>query len=140
MAIAAMTGVAAGAPTTIPFLLTQSQDVEIFRFAESAKVEGEEKVDGQLCFKITAHPKEETTSWWIDKETFLLRRIFSSYDEKQSAAKLAESEKAAAEYFKKAGQAAPPKIEIRLVSDVENFQIEAINSPIDEKLFATPTK
>lgn len=137
MAISAMTGVAASAPTTIPALLTRNGS---FRFAENPELGGEEKIDGQDCYKITARARQKTVSWWIDKKTFLLRRVFGSYDEAQSAAMLAQINEYAQEDLKKAGQPAPPKIEMRFVSETEDFQIEAINGPIDEKLFATPTQ
>lgn len=139
VAVSSMTGVAARAPTTISMLLVPSLGRQTFRSAEDAKVEGEETIDGQACFKITARSQRKTTSWWIDKKTFLLRRIFSSYDEEQSAAMLAQVEKASEEYFKKKGQPTPPKIEKRFVSKIEDLEAEALNGPIDEKLFATPT-
>ncbi|HEX8464694.1 MAG TPA: hypothetical protein VF627_08770 [Abditibacterium sp.] len=138
MAIGSMTGVAASAPTTIPSLLTQPGDSGVFAFSQLAKIDDEEPIDGQMCHKITAKHAMETTSWWIDKKTLLLRRIVGYTSEAQSAAKMAEVEKAMKDLPQIAGEEAVPKIDMRFVSRVEEFEIEAINEAVDEKLFAPP--
>lgn len=138
-AIAAMTGVAATAPTTIPSLLTRPQESRVFRFSEQAKIESEEQIDGEMCYKITARPARETVSWWINKKTLLLRRIVSYTSEEQSAARYAEVEKRIEAADKAAGREPGPKSDMRFVSRVEDFEIEAINEPVNEKLFETPT-
>ncbi len=137
-AVASMTGVGGGAPTTIPFLLTQTRNARVFGSAEEAKVEPEEPINGEICYKITARTGRETISWWINKKTLLLRRIVGYTSEEQSAAQMVEIEKMAAEAAKKAGVVAP-KLNLRFVSRTEDFEIEAINEPVDEKLFETPT-
>lgn len=138
LAVASMTGVAGGAPTHISSLLLPALGVDPFRFGENAKIEGEEKIDGRLCIKITAHPKDETISWWIDKQTLLLRRVFASYDEKQSAAMSARADKDITEHFKDKNEPAPPNIEMRFVSDTEDLQVEELNGAVDERLFVSP--
>ncbi len=138
LAIASMTGVAATAPTTIPSLLIQSRNAPYFGFSEEAKMDGEEKVAGQMCHKLTARSKGETTSWWIDKGSLLLRRIVSYTSEEQSAAQIAEVEKAMKKFPRPEGLDALPKSDMRFVSRIQDFEIEAINEPVDEKLFETP--
>lgn len=136
--ISSFSGVTAGAATKIPLLLIQAPSDRIFRYAEDAKLDGEEKVGGEMCYKITARPNQETISWWINQKTLLLRRIVAYTSEEQSAARLAEIDKRTEAADKKAGREPGPKSEMRLVSRVEDFEIEAIDEPVDEELFVTP--
>lgn len=141
MAVSSMTGVAAFAPTTISYLLTRPAGTPsaTFRSIDQAQIEGEEKIEGETCYKITARPAEKTVSWWIDKKTLLLRRIVTSFDENQSAAMTAKIQKQTEALDPKMGLEMP-KLQMRFVSNTEDFLVDAINEPIDEELFAMPTE
>jgi hypothetical protein len=140
MAVSSMTGVAASAPTTISYLLTRPAGTpsHTFRFINGAKIEGEEEIEGKAYYKLTARPTEHSVSWWIDKKTLLLRRIVTSFDENQSAAMMEKTQKQMTAASQKMGMEMP-KMEMRFVSNTEEFLVEAIDEPIDERLFEIAT-
>jgi len=84
MAIAAATGISAASSHNIPRLL-MPDEVTGFSFAldnwvDNAGVE-EESVSGNVCYKLSGHyPLSPTmpVTLWVDKESFLVRRIFSN--------------------------------------------------------------
>jgi outer membrane lipoprotein-sorting protein len=84
MAIATATGVSAASSHNIPRLL-MPDEVTGFSFALDNWVDGtevqEESVNGRICYKLSGHyPLSPTTpvTLWVDKETFLVRKIFSN--------------------------------------------------------------
>jgi hypothetical protein len=139
LGIASMTGVARMAPTTIPMLLLGKPDIA-FRHSENIALEKEDVLDGHPCFKLTAVGRESTRSWWIDKSSFLLRRIEESYSELQSQKKLAQLEASMKKFAAQNPQfdAADMHIDMTFVSDTQEFDIQGINQPIDAQVFAFP--
>lgn len=84
LAIAGATGVSAASSHNIPRLL-MPDEVSGFSFALDNWVDPsapeEETVSGRLCYKLSGHyPLSPATSLilWVDKETFLVRKVFSN--------------------------------------------------------------
>ena len=84
MALATATGVSASSSYNIPRLL-MPDEVEGFSFATDKWVDvavpEEETVNGHLCYKLSGHYPAMPTmpvTLWIDKETFLVRKIISN--------------------------------------------------------------
>jgi hypothetical protein len=84
LAIAGATGVSAASSHNIPRLL-MPDEVGGFSFALDNWVDStapeEETVSGRLCYKLSGHyPLSPTSpvSLWVDKETFLVRQVFSN--------------------------------------------------------------
>jgi hypothetical protein len=83
MALATATGVSAATSHNIPRLL-MPDEVTGFSFALDNWVDGtseEESVTGRICYKLSGHyPLSPTTpvTLWVDKETFLIRKVFSN--------------------------------------------------------------
>jgi len=84
MAIATATGISAASSHNIPRLL-MPDEVNGFSFALDNWVDvataEEESVNGRLCYKLSGHyPLAPTMPvvLWIDKETFLVRKVFSN--------------------------------------------------------------
>ena len=84
MALATATGVSGASSHHIPRLL-MPDEVEGFSFALDNWVDvttsEEEAVNGRICYKLSGHypasPKMLVTLW-VDKETFLVRKVFSN--------------------------------------------------------------
>jgi outer membrane lipoprotein-sorting protein len=84
MAIATATGVSAASSHHIPRLL-MPDEVSGFSFAldnwvDVASAE-EEPVNGRVCYKLSGHYPASPTmpvTLWVDKETFLVRKVFSN--------------------------------------------------------------
>ena len=81
-ALAGPTGVSGGSATTIPRLLMPGMKYESgLKRLRDAKLLGEENVNDADCYKIEATPLGEGGSrktLWIDKQTFLVRKIFET--------------------------------------------------------------
>jgi hypothetical protein len=84
MAIASATGVSAATSHNIPRLL-MPDEVGGFSFALDNWVDAtradEESVNGRICYKLSGHyPLVPTApvTLWVDKETFLVRKILSN--------------------------------------------------------------
>jgi outer membrane lipoprotein-sorting protein len=84
MAIATATGVSAASSHNIPRLL-MPDEVNGFSFALDNWVDvtsaEEESVNGRLCYKLSGHYPASPTmpvTLWVDKETFLVRKVFSN--------------------------------------------------------------
>jgi len=83
LAIATATGVSVASSHNIPRLL-MPDEVDGFSLGIDDWVDAatsEESVNGRLCYKLSGHyPASPGASLtlWIDKETFLVRRIFSN--------------------------------------------------------------
>jgi hypothetical protein len=78
MGVAGMTGVAAGAPTTIPALLLDSNWGYPYRTKGSiAKLEGHETLQGHDCYKVSQPLSQlnSVSTFWIDSQSFLLRQM-----------------------------------------------------------------
>lgn len=74
-AVASFTGVARCAPTTVPALLLNSNWGFPFPRSREATLEGTEMFGGHRCFVVKQEREErpETTRFWIDAQSFLLR-------------------------------------------------------------------
>lgn len=77
LAVAAMTGVAASAPTTIPALLTSGFWGFPYMIRTSATLKGHETLAGHDCFVVTQPFAElnSLTTFWIDSQSLLLRQM-----------------------------------------------------------------
>ena len=75
MAVAGFTGVAGGAPTTVPALLLDSGWGSPFSLKNEATLKGSEMFGGHECYVLAQGNKAvtQTTTLWIDSKTFLLR-------------------------------------------------------------------
>ncbi len=75
MAVASFTGVAAGAPTTVPALLLGSYWGFPFITKDAATLKGSEVFGGHPCYVVVQQLKAvpQTVTLWIDTKTFLLR-------------------------------------------------------------------
>ena len=76
LAIAGATGVSGGASHSVPrMLLPDAVEGACIDDIEAAMVAGIESVGGHPCFKLAGTRGDETVEMWIDRETFLIRRI-----------------------------------------------------------------
>lgn len=132
-AISSMTGVAAGAPTTIPALLMKLNWGFPFNNTETATLAGHETVVGVDCYKIVQSSDTETQTFWVDSHTFLLRQTQSEQSQEQLAAM---------DRFIAANgggvEAALPAIKSR--SSMEFFVVQSVDAEPAAALFADPTR
>jgi hypothetical protein len=80
MAIASVTGVSGGSGHDVPVLLMREEGFAGFSLSSDwmdAALPEEEMVDGRACYKISGHylHTDDALSVWIDKQTFLIRKI-----------------------------------------------------------------
>lgn len=77
LAVATMTGVAAGAPTTIPALLSEDGWGSPYQQRVAATLQGRETIAGHVCFVIIQKFAQlnRTSTFWIDSQSFLLRQM-----------------------------------------------------------------
>lgn len=75
MAVGGFTGVAVGAPTTVPALLMSSMWGFPFVTSDAATLKGTETFGGHKCFVVTQTSKSvpQMATYWIDAKSFLLR-------------------------------------------------------------------
>lgn len=82
LAVAGMTGVSYGAAhTTSRLLMTDVGAFPITRISEVERL-ADERIDGSKCFRLRGTSGTSTVTLWIDKKTFMLRRVerdFSSF-------------------------------------------------------------
>jgi outer membrane lipoprotein-sorting protein len=131
-AIDSMSGVTQNATKTIPALLLQlnglhpdpsNMEKQFFEvFAEKAVVVDREVYNGRDCYRVVSHRPFGTWTFWVDAESFLLRRLES----RQSNAQIR-------------GYTASTSSNIQLKVNNDVFTIDALNINVDDKLF-TPLK
>lgn len=104
MAIAAMTGVAATAPTLIPGALGEFTIGEVSSTSpfdpekhKNARLMGRESISGEDCYRIEAPGVSETWTFWISSRDFLMRQAREEQDAKQMEEMDAQARKGAAE-------------------------------------------
>ena len=137
IAIAGMTGVAQGAPTTIPGALLRLAWGNPFVPVGEARNEGRETVGGVSCHKIVQKSRFGRNTFWVDSKTFLLRRM----KEEHTEAEIAEMAKLAETTTKALGKTtAFPDVAMKSTESDYNFAIEKIDSDLDSKVFSDPTK
>ena len=130
-AVASVSGIAAGAATTIPALLIHTSiGIPTALDSSSKSIDPEvreDAVDGHPCYVVTSHfvsaTRSETESLWIDEKTYLLRRRYS------------DSEHTAFTFFMGGKKHILPASKIH---DEENFTNERINNAIPGSAFALP--
>jgi len=119
MAIIGMTGIAAGAPATLPAMLLNLRWGNPFLHREGSRRLPDERIDGRDCYKVVHTDANTTRSYWIDRRTFLLRQMQEAQDARQLAA------------FGR-GAAVTSRV-VRY-----SFIIEQVNGPMPAKLFQRP--
>jgi hypothetical protein len=80
-ALAGPTGVSGGSAVTIPgVLIPGMKGAAWLKQLREAKLLGREKVDDTDCYKIEAKRRafKDTLTLWIDRQTFLVRKIFGT--------------------------------------------------------------
>src|SRR5205823_856043 len=80
MGVATLTGVAAMAPTLIPAALMNFNWGNPFGDSNNAKLEGQETIAGALCHKVTITVPQSQQTFWVDTQSFLLRRYRREQD------------------------------------------------------------
>lgn len=135
-AILSYQGVALGATVIIPSALLKIEwsgeniglphgKTLLSAFATHARLLGEETLGNYPCYKIVCEREIGTWTMWVDKETFLLRKMERSISEAQMAAR------------KKYGVAGTSGKILRAV-DTETYRIDQVNGAIDDAVFAPP--
>ena len=139
MAIAGMTGVAAGAPTQIPAALMKLNWGYPFVRAKDSKLEGREKIRGADCYRVVSKTPAGRTRYWVDSRNFLLRQMKEEQDENELAELQRKVEEEAGKTLREQG-IEMPKFAMKSRETLHSFAIEKINVSIDPKLFQDPTK
>jgi hypothetical protein len=154
-AIAAVTGIAAQAPTIIPAALIPLAWGFPWTLTEEAKLLGREQVAGVSCYKIAvkaapASPLAGTRTFWVDNTSFLLRQLREQQDEQDLARMRVEMRQMIEERVSEVPEAEKQQLErvrelfaaasITSRDTVHSFQIERINGVVDPKIFEDPTK
>jgi hypothetical protein len=133
-AISPMEGVTSGALVVIPSALLpiewsdekeppwiRGRFLEVYR--RGARLGGEAKVAGHLCYRVVCARKAETWTFWVDKTSYLLRKseqTISPVQQKLWGGGLS-------------GQ-------IRSTVQTESYNVQSLNQPIATRLFDDPTK
>jgi hypothetical protein len=115
-AIIGMTGPAAGAPATLPALLLSMPWGNPFPRVDGSRRGPDVKIDGHACFQVVRADPSTMRSYWIDRQSFLLRRM----KEEQNARQLSALSRAAA-------------LHSRVV--VYSFRFDQTRGPLSPKLF-----
>jgi len=137
MAIAALTGVAQGAPTTIPGALLRLAWGNPLVPGGEARSDGQEAVGGSACYKVTQRSRVGKTTFWVDAKSFLLRRMKEEHTQEE----IAEATRMAEAATKTIGKSSPlPDMAMKSSENDHFFVIERINSPVDSSLFTDPTR
>jgi hypothetical protein len=116
MAIAGMTGVTVGAPSTVPAALLKLRWGNPFLLVDGSRRGPNERLEGHDCYKVVRADASITRTYWIDIHSFLLRGM----KEEQNAQQLSALSRGAA-------------LSARVVAYA--FTIGSINSPLSPKLF-----
>ncbi len=92
LAVAAMTGVAAQAPTYIPAALMKFNWGYMLGAdaTKDAVLEGQENIDGVVCYKVVIAAPHNNKTFWVDTKSSLLRRYKHEQD-KIDVAKIFEN-------------------------------------------------
>lgn len=138
-AIAAMTGVAAASPTTIPAALMALRWGSPWAGAAAAKLEGREKIGGVECYRTVTDTPIGRTTYWVDTKSFLLRQMREEQDEEALAQMQRSIGEDATKALREKG-VEPPKFTMKSRRAVYAFQIDKVDAPIPQKLFQDPTK
>lgn len=96
-------------------------------FATQAKLEKEEKIKDQLCYRVVCERQIGTWTFWVDKDNFLLRQVKETTSPEQMAMQR-----------KHGGGGASGKIQSSTTT--ETFTIDWINRAVDKKNFEVPQK
>lgn len=130
MAIGGATGVSQNAGTTIPALLLGTNWGAPLPLTAGATLDTEvreDAIDDQLCYVLTGHLKTpqmtQTTSLWVDKKTYLLRRSVSDIN-------------SAAQTIQVGGNSY--SLPATKMHNDEHFTNERLNQPIPESTFTLP--
>jgi len=138
IAVASLTGVAVAAPTVIPALLMNLKWGFAFARLGSASAVTRESVSGFDCYKVSISQPERTVTYWVDARSYLLRQMKEEQDENQTTEMQKMMQKLAGEALKQKGIQLP-KFEIGSMEIFHSFMIDAINVPIEPRLFQDPT-
>ena len=139
MAVASITGVAAGAPSVIPAALMKFGWGSPFSRIGSVSEVVRDKVSGIDCYKVSVSQPERSITYWLDVRSYLLRQMKEEQDEKQTAEMQRMMQKLAGEALKEKGIPIP-KFEMTSMAVVHSFTIDRINVPVDPQLFHDPTE
>ena len=136
LGLGGVTGVAAGAATTIPALLIRSNWGYPFNTQDPAQLEGREVLSGMACFKVVCRSDISTKAFWIDGASFLLRQMREERDEAQTSA----TKGRVRELLRQRGQepAADEVESVRFRMSLDVFAIGSVNEPLDASLFQKP--
>lgn len=142
---AGMGGVAQGAAEAMAAALMKSDgawtggsDPFIAPRLAGARLEGHEKIDGADCYKLASkHAALGDVTMWIDSKTFLLVQMMRELNEEQ----LAKQAKVAEAARKSRGKELPAnRPATKSMVSVFSFKNDKVDGPVDETLFADPTK
>lgn len=155
MAVSAMTGVGAQAPTTIPAALIPFRWGYPWGQTSGAQLAGRENVDGARCYKVVIKTPAGsalagTRTFWVDPKSFLLRRLKEEQDERDLAQMQATVQQMMEERAAKAPGAEKEQMDkiremlkapvIKSRETVQSFRIERVNATLDAALFEDPTR
>ena len=119
-------GVSRGASRTLPSILLKASkrtlllsDRLLAAMAVGAVLEGQESIDGAPCYRVSSKHPSETYTFWVDRESFLLRKLQLERDPKQPIR------------FMPAMFSGAYSVNL-----VEHYTIEAINEELDDGLFS----
>jgi hypothetical protein len=141
-ALAGKAGVARGAADTIPAVLMKIDGTPAGGYdpltvprISPPYLAGRETIDGADCYKIIVNYAEFDETLWIDSKSFILRQMMREINKTRIDA----AKKIADEHFKKIGHTrlGPG---IKSSTSVFSFVIDEVDGPVDETLFADPTK
>jgi hypothetical protein len=94
--------------------------------ATKAVLSGNEKINESECYRLVCEREIYTWTFWIDRESFLLRKT----EKRASPEQISVQKRYGGGDF--TGK-------IRTTVNTELYTIEAVNKPIDEKLFSIST-
>jgi len=119
MAIVGLTGIAIGAPATVPAALMNLRWGNPFTHRVGSRRLPDERIAGHDCYKVLHTDANTTRTYWIDRGTLLLRRM----KEEQNARQLSALGRGAA-----------------LTSHVVlySFTIDRVTGPLPAKLLQRP--
>ena len=117
-------GVTQGASRTLPSILLKARthpylsDRLLAAMAVGAVLEGQESIDGAPCYRVSNQHVSGTYTFWVDRESFLLRKHQVERDAKQirrfTGARFSR---------------------LYSTNTIEHYTIESINVELDDELF-----
>ncbi|HET7874625.1 MAG TPA: hypothetical protein VFN71_03795 [Methylomirabilota bacterium] len=153
MAVSAMTGVAAQAPTAIPAALIPLRWGYPWVPTAPAQLVGREAVAGVSCYKVVvkSSPGSQLTgtrTFWVDPTSFLLRQLSEEQNEQDLAQMQSRMQQMMEERAAKGSEADKQQLEtirgmlktaaMKSREIVQSFTIERVNAAVDGKLFRNP--